>query len=192
MTKKTTASSFDIQGQILVSMPGMKDPRFKDSLILLCGHDENGAMGIVVNKVIDNVFLKDIIDQMDLGDVENIPDEAIHYGGPVEIGRGFVLHTTDCLHKSSVQITDDIALTASTEIFKDVVKNKGPDHMLIALGYAGWSSGQLESELMENSWLTLPADASILFDSNPQTLWERTLKKFGIDPNCISPHAGRA
>ncbi len=194
MSKQKQVDAMQIQGQILVAMPSMQDPRFRESIIFMCGHDKNGAMGIIVNKLIDDVYLEDIIDQMDLEAQaqDDIPPYPIHYGGPVEIGRGFVLHTTDCLRDSSVTITDDIALTASTEIFNQVLEGSGPDHLLIALGYAGWSSGQLETEIMENSWLTLPADASILFDTTPETLWERTLKKFGIDPLCLSLHAGNA
>lgn len=180
------------QGQILVSLPGMVDPRFHKALIMICGHDENGAMGIVINKVIENVHLKDIIDQMDLTSIKHIPKQAIHYGGPVEIGRGFVLHTSDCMQGSSVSITDDIALTASTNLIQDVVQEKGPDHLLIALGYAGWSGGQLEEEIMQNAWLTVPAESKLVFDRDPDTLWERTLKGMGIDPSHLSFHSGRA
>lgn len=187
---KFKASCF--QGQILVAMPSLTDPRFREAVIFMCGHDEQGAMGIMVNKLIDNVYLEDIVDQIDITPSGDVPRLPIHYGGPVEIGRGFVLHTTDFLSDSSVEITDDIALTASTKIFEYVLKGHGPNHLLIALGYAGWSQGQLEDEIMQNSWLVLPADASLLFDRDPSSLWKRTLKKFGIDPNCLSLHSGRA
>ncbi len=190
--KQIIKDDFYLTGQILVAMPQMQDPRFKSAVIFMCGHDEQGAMGIVVNKLIDSVTLADLLEQLDIARDIPLNDLKVHYGGPVEIGRGFVLHSSDYLGENSVEITSDIALSASTNVLNDVVQGNGPDHLLLALGYAGWSSGQLENEIMQNGWLTLPADGSILFDKDPQTLWRRTLQKFGVDPDHLFAHTGHA
>ena len=185
-------SNYYLTGQIMIAMPQMQDPRFKEAVVFMCGHDDQGAMGIVVNKLIDSVALVDLLEQLNLSQEAFGGDLQVHYGGPVEIGRGFVLHSSDYLGENSVEITTDIALSASTNVLSDVVHGKGPDHLLLALGYAGWSSGQLEEEIMQNGWLTLPADASILFDDSPTTLWRRTLQKFGVDPDHLFSHTGHA
>ena len=185
-------SQYYLTGQILVAMPQMQDPRFKEAVIFMCGHDEQGAMGIVLNKLIEAVTLSDLLEQLEVNQTILTDDLEVHYGGPVEIGRGFVLHSSDYLGENSVEITNDIALSASTAVLNDVVQGQGPDHLLLALGYAGWSNGQLEAEIMQNGWLTLPADASIIFDSAPETLWRRTLKKMGINPEQLFSHTGHA
>ncbi len=194
--KKIKATVIDTEyyltGQILVAMPQMQDPRFKEAVIFMCGHDEQGAMGIVLNKLIDAVTLSDLLEQLNVSQEILTEDLRVHYGGPVEIGRGFVLHSSDYLGENSVEITNDIALSASTAVLNDVIQGRGPDHLLLALGYAGWSSGQLEEEILQNGWLTLPADASIIFDESPETLWRRTLEKFGVDPEHLFAHTGHA
>lgn len=179
-------------GHLLVAMPHMQDPRFKEAIIFMCGHDEQGAMGIVINKLIEAVSLEDLLEQLGLDPELPGHELRVHYGGPVELGRGFVLHTSDYLGENSVEITSEVALSASTNVLQDVVDGHGPDHLLLALGYAGWSSGQLESEIMENGWLLLPAEASILFDPDPESLWRRTLQKFGVDPDHLSTESGHA
>lgn len=190
--KKVVQSDYYLTGQILVAMPQMQDPRFKEAVIFVCGHDDQGAMGIVVNKLIESITFQDLMKQLDLRPTKKAPSLKVHYGGPVEIGRGFVLHSSDYIADASVEVTDDIALSASTKILEDIVHGNGPDHILLALGYAGWGSGQLEAEIMKNGWLTLPADGSILFDKDPKTLWRRTLKKFGVDPDHLFSHSGHA
>tara|TARA_R110002111_G_scaffold126696_2_gene191306 strand:+ start:545 stop:1135 length:591 start_codon:yes stop_codon:yes gene_type:complete len=190
--KKIGETDFHLTGQILVAMPQMQDPRFKKSVIFMCGHDDHGAMGIVVNKLIESVTFEDLLQQLNLENIDKSLDIQVHYGGPVEIGRGFVLHSTDYMAEASVEVTNDIALSASTTVLDDVILGNGPDHILLALGYAGWSSGQLEEEIMKNGWLTLPADGSILFDTKPDTLWQRTLQKFGVDPDHLFAHTGHA
>ncbi len=190
--KKIGETTFHLTGQILVAMPQMQDPRFKKSVIFMCGHDNHGAMGIVVNKLIESVTFEDLLRQLNLKNIDKTLDIPVHYGGPVEIGRGFVLHSTDYMAEASVEVTNDIALSASTTVLDDVILGKGPDHILLALGYAGWSSGQIEEEIMQNGWLTLPADCSILFDTKPDTLWQRTLEKFGVDPDHLFAHTGHA
>lgn len=181
-------------GQLLVAMPQMQDPRFRESVIFLCGHDEKGAMGIMLNKLVESVSTKELFEQLGLhkSDKNKTPSLHVHYGGPVEIGRGFVLHSSDYVGENSVEITEDISLSASTNILQDLVQGQGPDHILLALGYAGWSSGQLEDEIMQNGWLLLPADASTIFDDKPTTLWRRTLQKNGVDPEHLSAHLGHA
>lgn len=193
-SKSTIPSEIDchLTGQILVAMPQMRDPRFKEAVIFMCGHDEQGAMGIIVNKLLESVTFEDLLEQLNLDNMGLISELPVHYGGPVEIGRGFVLHSSEYMSEASVEITGDIALSASTGVLSDVAEGAGPDHLLMALGYAGWGAGQLEAEIMENGWLVLPADASILFGGHPQTLWRRTLQKFGVEPENLFDHVGRA
>ena len=144
--KKIGETDFHLTGQILVAMPQMQDARFKKSIIFMCGHDDHGAMGIVVNKLIESVTFDDLLEQLNLENIDKALDIQVHYGGPVEIGRGFVLHSTDYMAEASVEVTTDIALSASTTVLDDVVLGNGPDHILLALGYAGWSAASLKKK----------------------------------------------
>lgn len=193
MMEKTPQKSSYLTGQFLIAMPQMKDPRFKEAVILICGHDEQGAMGIVLNKLIETVQFDDLVKQLDLSvDPEDVPPLNVHYGGPVEIGRGFVLHSTEYPSQNSVFVTDEIALAASTTILHDVIHGQGPRHVLLALGYAGWSTGQLEEEIMQNGWLTLSSSLENVFYKEPETLWHTILISNGIDPTFLSTQAGHA
>lgn len=181
-----------LTGQFLIAMPQMKDPRFKESVILVCGHDDQGAMGIVLNKLIESVKFEELIEQLDLTVEDDVPPLKIHYGGPVEIGRGFVLHSSDYDSNNSIFVTNDIALAASTSVLDDLMKGHGPNHVLLALGYAGWSAGQLETEIMQNGWLTLPATLDTVFHSSPENLWNTILALNGINPEHLFAHVGHA
>jgi putative transcriptional regulator len=191
-TTQTSSQTGYLVGQLLVAMPQMTDPRFHESVILLCSHDENGAMGVVVNKVIDSLSFSDLLKQLNIA----LPSESnapkIHYGGPVEIGRGFVLHSADYTSPTSKSVTKAISLSATTTIIEDCIQGQGPKQILIALGYAGWSAGQLESEIMKNGWLTVEADPSLIFSEDALSIWRRTLEKIGVTPENLSTFSGHA
>lgn len=181
-----------LTGKFLVAMPGMQDPRFEDTILYVCGHDSTGAMGLVVNKVIESISYRGLLDQLDIEVEGQVPNIPIHFGGPVEMGRGFVLHSSDYVHDSSVKISDDVTLTATIDILKDIANNKGPKYSLLALGYTGWSPGQLENEMKENGWLEIPGDVDILFKTNLDMKRSKALIKLGIDPSMLSNVSGHA
>ncbi len=186
------SSATQLTGQLLVAMPGMADPRFARSVVFLCAHSREGAMGLIVNRRLDNVEFADIVGQIGVEREELQADLPVHYGGPVEPRRGFVLHSTDQVDESSMVIDDRFALTATIEILKDIARGGGPRQRLLALGYAGWAPGQLDAEIQANGWLTAPADPAIVFASEDDTKWERALRAIGVDPSLLSVHMGRA
>ncbi|MFC3126727.1 YqgE/AlgH family protein [Pseudoroseomonas globiformis] len=179
-------------GQLLVAMPSMQDPRFTQSVICLCAHSADGAMGIMLNKPLDNLSFEDLLRQLE---VEPVPPQRqirLLAGGPVEGGRGFVLHTTDWSSEGSLQVTGDLALTASVDILKAIAGGGGPRQGLLALGYAGWGPGQLENEIQRNAWLNVPTDEGLLFGGPPDGMWRQALAKLHIDPLLLSGTAGHA
>ncbi|MCI0752554.1 YqgE/AlgH family protein [Pseudoroseomonas vastitatis] len=181
-----------LSGQLLVAMPSMQDPRFAQSVICVCAHSADGAMGIVLNKPIDNLSFEDLLKQLE---VEPLPPQRqirLLAGGPVEGGRGFVLHTTDWSSEGSLKVTGDLALTASVDILKAIAGGGGPREGLLALGYAGWGPGQLENEIQRNAWLNVDADEALLFGGIPDTMWRQALAKMRIDPLLLSASAGHA
>ncbi|WP_026595701.1 YqgE/AlgH family protein [Methyloferula stellata] len=189
-----------LDGQLLVAMPGMPDSRFARSVIYLCAHSEEGAMGIVVNQAARKVNFSELLVQLDV----IAPDEAIRLpsqaesvqvlkGGPVETGRGFVLHSNDFfIDNSTLPIDEGVSLTATIDILRAIANGKGPDRALLALGYAGWSAGQLETEMQHNGWLTCPADPALIFDTALGSKYERALQKLGIDLGRLSSDSGHA
>lgn len=181
-----------LAGYCLVAMPQLQDNRFSQAVIYICGHDQSGAMGIVINKMIDSLYMKDLLMQLELPVDECIYNGPIHFGGPVEMGRGFVLHSADYQHRHTLLVTPHIALTANMDILKLIGKNEGPKHHLIALGYAGWSPKQLDAELHDNSWLIIEPDESLLYQSDVRQIWRRSIKKIGVNPDCLSGEAGHA
>lgn len=181
-----------LTGKFIVAMPGMQDPRFDDAIIYICGHDHTGAMGLIINKLVDSISFRSLLDQLDI-DIEGaIPSIPIHFGGPVEMGRGFILHTADYIHDSSVKISDNIVLTATLEILKALAKGQGPKDYLLALGYSGWSPGQLEAEIQKNGWLEVNGDTEILFKVQLDKKRDKAIEKLGIDPAMISTVSGHA
>ncbi|WP_372425357.1 YqgE/AlgH family protein [Salinarimonas chemoclinalis] len=189
-----------LDGHLLVAMPGMPDERFERTVIYLCAHSADGAMGIVINKPTTDVSLPDLLVQLDV-----IPaDEAIRLprsvgamkvmkGGPVETSRGFVLHTPDFfIDQSTLPIDGRICLTATVDILRAMARGDGPDRAMFALGYAGWGAGQLETEIQKNGWLSCPADPEIVFGVPAETRYEGALRAIGIDPVMLSPIAGNA
>lgn len=189
-----------LDGQLLVAMPGMADERFARSVIYVCAHSPEGAMGLVLNQPAINIEFPDLLRQLEIipqDDAIRLPAQAenlrVLKGGPVETGRGFVLHSADFLiDNSTLSIDDGICLTATVDILRAIAHGNGPHDALLALGYAGWMAGQLEAEIHENGWLNCPADFSLIFDQDFDTKYDRCLRKIGIDPGKLSSSAGHA
>ena len=180
-------------GQILIAMPSMEDPRFARSVICLCAHSPEGAMGIVLNRTIENLTFDDLLKQLEVTPIPPQRRIRLHAGGPVEGGRGFVLHTEDWSSEGSLPIEGGFALTASVDILKAIAGGEGPRQGLLALGYAGWGPGQLESEIAGNAWLSVSPDEAILFTEEDQDAkWRRALAKLKVDPLLLVGTAGRA
>lgn len=179
-------------GQLLLAMPGMGDPRFDHAAIAICAHDENGALGLVVNHVYDGLTVRKVMEQLDI-DPEATPDDVpVYAGGPVEPGRGFVLHSLDYNGSATLQVVNSWGLTATTDILKDIAEGRGPARWLLALGYAGWGEGQLDVELTQHGWLNAPATPELIFDVPVDDRWPRAFANLGVDVGQLSSTAGRA
>ncbi|MDH4982451.1 YqgE/AlgH family protein [Hyphomicrobium sp. D-2] len=189
-----------LDGQLLIAMPVMSDPRFARSVIYLCAHSAEGAMGLIINQRASHISFPDLLERLGIleadtdddgiGEINNM---TIQVGGPVETGRGFVLHSDDYFaDDSTLTIEDGVCLTATVDILKAIAAGEGPDRAILALGYAGWSPGQLESEIQANGWLSCPADPDIIFDPNLETKYVRALAKLGVDPSHLVSDAGHA
>ncbi len=187
------ASSLYLDGKLLLAMPAMGDPRFDRSVIYVCSHDESGAMGLVINNAFDNLSFKDLLEQLDIEvDHSDLPDVTMHSGGPVEPGRGFVLHSADYVQESTLITSEKLALTATVDILKAIANDHGPHHHLLALGYAGWGAGQLEQEIQNNAWLTAEADEEIIFNTDLEQKWPRAMAMLGVNISMLSSDAGHA
>jgi putative transcriptional regulator len=181
-----------MSGQLLVAMPAMQDPRFARTVICLCAHSSDGAMGIVLNKPLAGLSFDELLKQLNLDPLPPQRRIRLMAGGPVEGGRGFVLHTADWETEGSLRVNPEIALTASVDILKAIAGGGGPREGLLALGYAGWGPGQLETEIQQNAWLNVPLDEDLLFAAQPDTLWRAALAKLHVDPALLSDVAGHA
>ena len=181
-----------MSGHLLVAMPSMEDPRFARTVIYLCAHSAEGAMGLVVNQVLDSLSFPDLLDQLDIETASMDDGTPIHFGGPVESGRGFVLHSADYVQETTLVVDGDIALTATVDILKAIAEGSGPSRSLLALGYAGWGPGQLDSEIKANGWLQVAPDDDLVFGPEFDSKWERAIAKLGIDPSMLSGQAGNA
>ena len=181
-----------VTGQLLIAMPGMRDERFAKSVIYMCAHSEEGAMGLVLNQRLDSLTFAELISQLELDEKHLSRDVPVHFGGPVESGRGFVLHTSDYQQDATLEVINGVALTATVDILKAIAQGKGPQKCLLALGYAGWGPGQLDMEIRANGWLQVPSDSEIIFDIEPDTKWERAIQRLGIDPRMLSDDVGHA
>jgi len=186
------ASELTLTGQILIAMPQMSDPRFNQSVIFLCAHTPDGAMGIILNRPLKKPRFSELLKQLEIE--PNPPSREIRLctGGPVDNNRGFVLHSPDWLTDGSLDVDGQHVLTASMDILQAIAEGGGPEQCLLALGYAGWGPGQLDDEILQNAWLNAPADDKILFDIDHQSKWQRALAKLRIDPAMLSGAAGRA
>jgi len=181
-----------LAGQVLIATPGMQDPRFAQSVVFVCAHSSEGAMGLIVNKPLEGMSFEELLKQLG---VEPVPPNRrirLHVGGPVEGGRGFVLHTNDYVLDGSLKVDGGVALTASVDILKEIAKGGGPRLSFLALGYAGWGPGQLDAEILENAWLSVPADEGMLFGDGLSGKWLGAYAKIGVDPLLLSGRAGRA
>ena len=181
-----------VTGQLLIAMPGMRDERFAKSVIYMCAHSEEGAMGLVLNQRLASLTFAELISQLELDEKHLSKDVPVHFGGPVESGRGFVLHTSDYQQDATLEVVNGVALTATVDILKAIAQGKGPQKSLLALGYAGWGPGQLDMEIRANGWLQVPSDSEIIFDIEPDTKWERAIQRLGIDPRMLSDDVGHA
>ena len=181
-----------LAGQLLVAMPGMKDPRFQKTVIYMCAHNSDGAMGLVINRALESLSFPDMLKQLEI-DVSGVGERInVHFGGPVESGRGFVLHSQDYLQEATMVVDRDLALTATIDILKAIAFGNGPRQSLLALGYAGWGPGQLDTEIKSNGWLNVAADNELVFGPNLDEKWDQAMSKIGIDPRMLSDKAGHA
>jgi len=181
-----------LTGQLLVAMPQMRDPRFARSVIYMCAHSADGAMGLVVNRRVGSLTFDDLLQQLNIGPNKRNDEIRVHFGGPVEQGRGFVLHSSDYLQTGSLRVDDQVALTATLDILKEMAAGGGPRKSLLALGYAGWGPGQLDAEIQANGWLSVSSDEALVFDADLEHKWERAIGKIGIDFSMLSGDAGHA
>lgn len=177
---------------MLVAMPQMTDPRFTRAVVYICAHSPTGAMGIMVNRPYEGVTFAELLQQLEIEKGPGVERMRVHFGGPVESGRGFVLHSTDYMHDTSMKVDDDVALTATVDILRAISLDEGPHFSFLALGYAGWGAGQLESEILENTWLTVPSDADLLYSSDLDGKWVRALHKLRVEVSSLSGIAGHA
>lgn len=181
-----------LTGQLLVAMPGMGDPRFTKTVIYMCAHSPEGAMGLVINRELESLSFPDLLEQLNIEPAGMHERISIHFGGPVESERGFVLHTPDYVREATLVVDESVALTATIDILKAIAGGEGPNRSLLALGYAGWSAGQLDAEIRANGWLQVPADTDLVFGANLEKKWEAAMGKLGIDPSMLSDTAGHA
>lgn len=196
----TEASGSYLDGQLLIAMPVMEDERFARSVIYVCAHSSEGAMGIIVNRPAGSIDFPELLVQLDIikkTDQIKLPENAesmkVLKGGPVETGRGFVLHSSDFfIEDATLPIDEGICLTATVDILRAIAKGGGPKHAILALGYAGWAPGQLETEIQDNGWLHCAADEDLIFGSDIEEKYLRALRKIGIHPGMLSNEAGHA
>ena len=182
----------NLTGQIIVSVPSLQDERFYKTVIYICAHSSEGSMGIIINKKIDYDLFPNLLEQLGIDKPINNKKLFLRYGGPVETGRGFVLHSDDIVRKETLNIHKGVALTSTSEFFEELAKGKGPKNSILALGYAGWQPGQLEEEIIQNSWMSLSVETNFLFDDALSKKWEEAYKLLGINPINLSSDFGRA
>ena len=182
-----------LDGQLLIAMPGIGDPRFDRSVIFLCAHSADGAMGLIINKPAPELRFRDLLRQLKIESSVDVNAVRVHFGGPVEHGRGFVLHSADYrVEGSSLAVSGSFAMTATLDVLQDMARGAGPERALLALGYSGWGPGQLEGEIQANGWLTGSADPELVFGPRDQDKWAAALRAQGIDPRLLSADGGRA
>ena len=191
-TTKTETVPF-LDGKLLIAMPGMGDPRFDKAVVFMCAHSAEGAMGLIINKPARALKFDDLMTQLGIDWDGELASPKVHHGGPVEHGRGFVLHSRDYNSEgSSMKIGNDFGMTATLDILTDIALGKGPKRALLALGYTGWAPGQLEAELQANGWLIADVDAELVFASKDADKWQAAIEGLGIDPRMLSSEGGRA
>jgi putative transcriptional regulator len=184
----------DLTGKLLIAMPGMGDPRFEHGVVLICAHNPEGAMGLIVNKPLQRPTFAELLDQLSIpARAHDGPRPVVIFGGPVETGRGFVLHSPDWRGEGeSMEVSQDISMTATRDILEAMAEGQGPARALMALGYAGWGPEQLETEILANAWLTIEGNPDLVLGTDHATKWARALQAIGVDPQTLSAAAGRA
>ena len=183
----------ELEGKLLIAMPGMGDPRFEKSVVFICAHSEDGALGLIVNKPAPELEFGALLEQLgiDVGTPER--NIQVHFGGPVDNGRGFVLHSGDYVsEQATLQVSERFGMTATLDVLEAIARGNGPDDALLALGYAGWGPGQLEDEILQNGWLTCEASPDIVFEAADDAKWTAALATLGVDALMLSSEAGRA
>lgn len=181
-----------LAGQMLIAMPQMRDARFSRTVVYLCAHTREGAMGLVINRMFSGLTFPDLLEQLNIEPTPLCDPIKIHFGGPVEAGRGFVLHSTDYVQETTLVVNDEVGLTATIDVLKAIASGEGPARSLLALGYAGWGAGQLDNEIRDNAWLSVEPDDELLFDEDLDHKWERAIAKIGVDFSMLSGDAGHA
>jgi putative transcriptional regulator len=180
-----------LTGQLLIAMPQMEDPRFIRAVVFMCAHNAEGAMGLVVNKAVEQPSMVELLRQLGING-DGFDRARVHFGGPVEAARGFVLHSTDYTEQATLVVDGNVGLTATMDILRAIGRGEGPRQKFFALGYAGWGPGQLDAEIQANGWLTVPSDDVLLFDDDNDDKWRRAIAKLGVDPFALSGEAGHA
>jgi putative transcriptional regulator len=191
-----SADRIDLTNQFLIAMPGMADETFAGTVVYLCEHTEKGALGLVINKPID-IKLKNLFEKVELSlDREELAEQPVYFGGPVQTERGFVLHEklgeTASAYSSTMSIPGGLEMTTSKDVLEAMANGAGPKKVLITLGYSGWQAGQLEEELARNGWLTVDADPQVIFDTPIEKRYDRALSLLGFDPRMLSQQVGHA
>ena len=181
-----------LSGQLLVAMPSMADPRFEKSVIYICAHNSDGAMGLLVNRPFESLSFSELLGQLKIDLNDEMSPVRVMFGGPVEQGRGFVLHSPDYIQDASLLVDKNVVLTATVEILQAIADGFGPKNYLLALGYAGWDAGQLDSEIKNNGWLSVASDHDLIFGRDSESKWLKAMTKIGIDPLMLSDDAGHA
>jgi putative transcriptional regulator len=191
-TRVNEGESF-LEGKLLIALPGMVDERFAQTVIYMCAHSSKGAMGIVINKPIPGLSFAELMKQLQIETKPLVGELPILYGGPVETGRGFVLHSGEYEGSdSTLPVSEEISLTATLDILRAIAEGRGPKQALFALGYAGWGAGQVETEFQSNGWLHCEADPSLVFGTEPNDKWKTALARLGIGPSGLTANTGRA
>ncbi len=191
MTDSSDDSGY-MEGQLLVAMPGLTGSCFEKAVIYLCAHTPDGAMGLIINQLVESIDVKEIFSQLKIELPTPRFSMPVHYGGPVDSARGFVLHTPDYNQKETVVMSEEISLTSNIDILRDIAGGNGPEKAILTLGYAGWSPGQLETEIESNSWLTVPPSRELVFETGDAEKWMKSAAMQGIDLSKLSGDAGHA
>jgi putative transcriptional regulator len=187
------SASQGLEGQLLIATPQLVGSCFEKAVIYMCAHNQEGAMGLIINQRLPSLALDDVFQQLDIiRGGERAPAMSIHFGGPVETARGFVLHSPEYALADTVVMDDYLALTCNIDVLKDIASGGGPERAMLALGYAGWGPGQLESEFESNSWISAPASAELIFSPDDDEKWRRAAASEGIDLDKLAGHAGHA
>lgn len=186
-----------LAGKLLLAMPGMGDPRFYKAVIFVCAHDAGGAMGLVINHVLPGIDMNQLLQQMKIAPPDEKvipagPSAPVMCGGPVESARGFILHSADFNQPDTVKVSDHFSVSGTVDALKSIASGNRPQNMLFILGYAGWGAGQLDQEIMQNSWLVADADPNLIFGAGTDEKWDRAVRRLGVDPAMLSGAAGRA